>query len=163
MWASPSHLTRKSTEACTQATSAWIRDRVGGRPCTDLPPGGRLRRVLAGVRKELAGRFYQLLSGHAATAEHLVRVGQASSDRCWWCGSGEKQTRHHPSAGYPRFDACGGESRLIASRGTESPLGTGPLPRHASNPCPLGVPRGHQDKLDAKPGPPCRRPRRGRG
>ena len=43
----------------------------------------------------MAGRFYQLLSGHAATAKHLVRVGQAPSDRCWWCGSGERQSRSH--------------------------------------------------------------------
>ena len=50
---------------------------------------------LARVRKELAGRFYQLLSGHAAAAEHLRRVGQAPSDRCWCCGSGEGQSRYH--------------------------------------------------------------------
>ena len=44
---------------------------------------------------ELAGRFYELLSGHAATAVHLRRVGQAPSDKCWWCGSGERQSFHH--------------------------------------------------------------------
>ena len=43
----------------------------------------------------MAGRFYQLLSGHAATAEHLVRIDQAATDRCWWCGSGEHQIRFH--------------------------------------------------------------------
>ena len=35
------------------------------------------------------------MSGHAAVAEHLVRVGQAESDECFWCGSGERQTRYH--------------------------------------------------------------------
>ena len=59
------------------------------------PPGGKLRKGLARVKKELAGRFYQPLSGHAATAVHLRRVRQAPSDRCWWCGSGERQTRYH--------------------------------------------------------------------
>ena len=54
-----------------------------------------MRKDLNGTRKELAGRFYQLLSGHAATAEHLTRIGQAESDRCFWCGSGERQTRYH--------------------------------------------------------------------
>ena len=54
-----------------------------------------MRKALAQTRKELAGRFYQLLSGHAAMASHLVRVGQAPRDACWWCGSGEKQTRFH--------------------------------------------------------------------
>ena len=45
------------------------------------PPRGRLCKGLARVRKELAGRFYQLLSGHAAMGEHLVRIGQAPNDR----------------------------------------------------------------------------------
>ena len=54
-----------------------------------------MRKALARARKELAGRFYQLLSGHAAVADHLVRVGQATEDRCWCCGSGERQTRFH--------------------------------------------------------------------
>ena len=54
-----------------------------------------MRKELGKARKELASRFYQLLSGHAATAEHLRRVGQASCDRCFWCGSGAVQTRHH--------------------------------------------------------------------
>ena len=52
-----------------------------------------MRKALAKNRKELAERYYQLLSGHAATAEHLLRVGQASNDQCFWCGSGERQTR----------------------------------------------------------------------
>ena len=47
------------------------------------------------MRKELAGRYYQLLSGHAATVDRPVRVGQALSDRCWECGSGERQSRYH--------------------------------------------------------------------
>ena len=54
-----------------------------------------MRKDLNKVPKELASRFYQLLSGHAATAEHLMRVGQAESDKCFWCGSGERQTRYH--------------------------------------------------------------------
>ena len=54
-----------------------------------------MRKELNRTQKDLAGRFYQLLSGHAATAEHLVRIGQTDSDRCFWCGTGEKQTRYH--------------------------------------------------------------------
>ena len=26
---------------------------------------------------------------------HLVRIGRADSDRCWWCHSGQRQSRHH--------------------------------------------------------------------
>ena len=54
-----------------------------------------MRKALNRTRKELASRFYQLLSGHAAVAEHLVRVGQAPGDKCWFCGTGERQTRFH--------------------------------------------------------------------
>ena len=54
-----------------------------------------MRKALARTRKELVNRFYQLLSGHVAVADHLLRVGQATEDRCWWCGSGERRTRFH--------------------------------------------------------------------
>ena len=54
-----------------------------------------MRKALNRTRKEVAGRFYQLLSGNAAVAEHLVRVNQAQEGTCWFCGSGERQTRFH--------------------------------------------------------------------
>ena len=41
-----------------------------------------LSHTLARTRKGLAGRFYQLLSGHAAAAEHLMQVGKVATDRC---------------------------------------------------------------------------------
>ena len=54
-----------------------------------------MRKALPKTRKELAGRFYQLLSGHAATGDHLLRANQAERDNCFWCGSGERQTKFH--------------------------------------------------------------------
>ena len=54
-----------------------------------------MRKELGKVPKELASQFYQLMSGHTATAEHLVRVGQATDEKCTWCGSGERQMRYH--------------------------------------------------------------------
>ena len=45
--------------------------------------------------KSVAGRYYQLLSGHAATRSYLkVKIGQTDDDRFWWCGGGKQQTRH---------------------------------------------------------------------
>ena len=93
--ASLAHLTRKTTEARGLRTSRWIREHVGPKHRYRPPPGGRLRSELRVVRKELAGRYYQLLTGHAAVATHLKRIGQSASDECWWCGSGERQTRLH--------------------------------------------------------------------
>ena len=95
MEASLSHLTRVTTEARASATATWIRDHCGRRRRYRPPKGGKMRKELGRCPKELAGRFYQLMSGHAAVAEHLVRVGQADNDNCFWCGSGERQTRHH--------------------------------------------------------------------
>ena len=71
-------------------------DSKSDRPQTTIPSpkGGKLRKALARTGEELARRFYQLLSGHAATAEHLMRVGQAQSNLCWWCGRGERQSRY---------------------------------------------------------------------
>ena len=93
--ASLSHLTRLATETRSLETNRWIREHVKRRHRYRPPPGGRMRKELKGVRKERAGRFYQLLSGHAATAPHLKRVGLIDTDSCWWCGSGERQTRLH--------------------------------------------------------------------
>ena len=90
MEASLAHLTRKATEARSSATAEWIRSHTGRRRRYRPPRGGKMRKALAKTRKELAGRFYQLLSGHAAVADHLVRVNQTTDDRCWWCGSGER-------------------------------------------------------------------------
>ena len=70
------HLMRETAEARSQATGVWIRNHVKRRHRYCPPsPGGKLRKRLARVRKELDGRFYQLLSGQAATAENLSRVG----------------------------------------------------------------------------------------
>ena len=94
MEASLSHLTRVTTKARSTATVEWIRRHSGQRRRYRPPKGGEMRKALGKTRKGVASRFYQLLSGHAAVAEHLRRVGQAPSDLCFWCGSGEKQTRH---------------------------------------------------------------------
>ena len=93
--ASLSHLTGLTTETRSTETSRWIRERVKRKHRYRPPPGGKMRKGLRAVRKECAGRFYQLMSGHAATAPHLKRIGQVESDRCWLCNSGQRQSRFH--------------------------------------------------------------------
>ena len=93
--ASLSHLTRVTTENRSNATAEWIRKRSGRHRRYQPPKGGKMRKELGKARKELASRFYQLLSGHAAVARHLQRIRQIEDDRCFWCGSGAIQTRHH--------------------------------------------------------------------
>ena len=42
------------------------------------------------VTQEVAGRYYQLLSGRAAIGPYLCdRIRKIDTDECWWCGSGE--------------------------------------------------------------------------
>ena len=61
------------------------------------PPAGRgFRRLqLRRVRETLAGRYYQLLSGHAATGTHRLRFRVTDTSEYRWCASGEPQSRHH--------------------------------------------------------------------
>ena len=72
--ASLSHLTRKMAEARSEATARWIRDHSGRRRRYQPPKDGKMRKALNRIRKEVAGHFYQLLSGRAVVAKHLVRV-----------------------------------------------------------------------------------------
>ena len=62
-----------------------------------LPPGrGVRRRLLRRAPKHIAGRYYQLLSGHAEIRPYLKdKTHKVDDDRCWWCGGGKRQTRHH--------------------------------------------------------------------
>ena len=39
------------------------------------------RKVVTKLRKALAGRYYQLLTSHAADLGNI---------RCWWCGGGKR-------------------------------------------------------------------------
>ena len=60
---------------------------------------GLQRKQLGSVRKSLASRYYQLLSGHAAIGpflcERMVGMQRLESRECWWCNCGRRQSRHH--------------------------------------------------------------------
>ena len=90
------HMTRVATEARSRATTDWITGHVrSGRRYRPPPGKGDRRTQLRRVKKTLAGRYYQLLSGHAETGTHRHRFGRADTPACWWCASGEPQSRHH--------------------------------------------------------------------
>ena len=143
-----SHLTRKTTEVRSEATRDWVRSHVRGERRYRPPPGGRIRKGLGKVRKELAGRFCQLLSSHAATVVHLKMVGQAPNDKCWWCGSGETVVSpffHQVPSLDTRDPKAVTKSREGLRVGVpQGPLRSPPLPRQASDPGRAGIPGGHK-------------------
>ena len=88
-----SHMTRVTTEKRTRETKEWISRHVRPERRYRPPPGRGIKRAqLRRARKTLAGRYYQLLSGHAATGTQSLRFGMTDTDECWWCTSGEPQS-----------------------------------------------------------------------
>ena len=77
------HMTRVATEARSKAMTDWITDHVRPGRRYRPPPGKGVRRTqLRRVKKTLAGRYYQLLSGHAETGSHRHRFGRTDSPAC---------------------------------------------------------------------------------
>ena len=80
--------------------------------------------------KEVAGRYYQLPSGHAVIEPYLCdRIRKIDSDRCWWCDSGERQSYYHLfarcKAWAPRSGTrCG---RRLGREGLQVETPAGPL------------------------------------
>ena len=95
-------MTCTAMEARSRATAEWITENVRAeRRCSPPPGGGPRRRGLEGTRRELAGRFYQLLSGHASIRFFSHRIGTVDDDRYWLCDTGQRQTRFHLVARCP--------------------------------------------------------------
>ena len=100
--ASLSHMTRSATEARSRAFAERITSHVGARRYRPPPGRGLRRQHLRSTRKELAGRYCQFLSGHAAIGSYLLdKIHMIDSDRCWWCDTGESQSRLHLVARCP--------------------------------------------------------------
>ena len=98
--ASLSHLSRVATGNGSRVTAQWAASRV--RPeCKHHPPRGTgiRKKQLRRVRKSLAGRYYQLLTGHAAIGsflhERISGPQRAESSERQWCSCGKRQSRHH--------------------------------------------------------------------
>ena len=88
--ASLAHMMRVATEVRSKATTDWIMAHVRPGRRYRPPPGESVRRTqLRRVKKTLAERYYQLLSGHAETGTHRDRFGRTDTLACWWCASGE--------------------------------------------------------------------------
>ena len=92
-----SHMTQVSTEEWSHTAAQWVAERLGDprRKYKPLSRRGLRRKLLWRVPKSIASRYYQLLSGHAAIGPYLKDKIHKIDDRCWRCGGGKQQTRHH--------------------------------------------------------------------
>jgi len=89
-------MSRKATEARSDGTTKWIAEHSSKRSQYKPPTRKGMRKPLKNIRKGLAARYYQLLTGHAITAVYLHdKIKTIDSDQCWWCESGKRQSRHH--------------------------------------------------------------------
>ena len=110
------HLPRKTTEARPQYASEWIGRHVKAERRYRPPRGGKIRKDFLKEGKGVASRFFQL-SGHAAIGIYLVeRTKTIQSDKCWWCGSGERPPREDGNSDTPG-GGVGGAGDLVARGG----------------------------------------------
>ena len=89
-----SRMARVATENRSRTMTEWISSHTGDPRRDYRPPRGRgLRcRLLRRTPKSIAGRYYQLLSGHAAIGPYLKdEIRKTDDDRCWWCGGGKNR------------------------------------------------------------------------
>ena len=73
------HMTRMATEARSAGVEKWTVDHVKSERRYIPPKGPKLRKELRHECKALAGRYYQLLSGHAATYDLDSHFSRCSS------------------------------------------------------------------------------------
>lgn len=74
----------------------WISSYVRGGRRYQPPRGNAIHPNLRKEKKEVAGPYFQLLSGGASIGSYFAqRTGTISSSACWWCGSGKRKSRHH--------------------------------------------------------------------
>ena len=123
-------MARVATEARSRAATDWITEHVRPGRRYRPPPGKGLGRTqLRRVKKTLAGRYYQLLSGHTETGTRRHLFGRTDTPTCWWCASGEPQSRHHLFTSCP---ACRLQTRRFmqggrggfAVEGAKGPVGS---------------------------------------
>ncbi|KAI5785716.1 hypothetical protein FPQ18DRAFT_394394 [Pyronema domesticum] len=94
--ASLAHLKRKTSYIKTTATKEWIKTSTSRSKAYIPRDKTGIRKNLKNERKEIASRYYQLLTGHAVITPYLKeKLGKRESDTSWWCNSGKRQTREH--------------------------------------------------------------------
>jgi hypothetical protein len=96
--ASKTWLKRKASERKSEEAEQWVRPRVARNRAYIAPKKRKfeLRPEIRHIPKPLASRYYQLMSGHALIGPYMKeKLKKADSDECWWCDTGQRQTREN--------------------------------------------------------------------
>ena len=95
-------------------------------PGANLETSRKLRKERRHEPKALAGRYYQLLSGHTAAGDYFCnKVHRITSDKCCCCGRNKKRSRHHLfvrcEAWDPKPTTCGKTQEPLRTEASEGP------------------------------------------
>ena len=134
--ASLSHLSRVVTENRSCDTVQWAASHTGQRADTAPLGNSSPKEAAEASPKTLAGRYYQLLPGHAAIGsflhERMAGTQRPEPSERWWCNRGRRQSHYHLFVGYrawaPRIGRlCRGSARIVdgSTRGHRRPGGRG--------------------------------------
>jgi hypothetical protein len=86
------NIKREISEKKWTEARRWFEGRITTK--YKIPVEQRPNRVVAGCSKRLAGRFYQLKTGHCLTGQYLQWTESRAAAKCGWCPC-KVQTREH--------------------------------------------------------------------
>ena len=87
----PCPSSKKNQEAKTKSTRDWIRRHVRAERRHCHPKGGKIRRTSRRRTRELPADT----SSSSLVGPYLAEITKTiRPDKCWWCNSGERQSRH---------------------------------------------------------------------
>ena len=94
------HLFRRIIERRASESAQWVTSHVRPERRHRPPSGTKLHcKALRKVRESLAGRYYQLLAGHAAIGsflhERMTGPLRREPGKCRRCDSGKRELLHH--------------------------------------------------------------------
>ena len=55
---------------------------------------GKPNEDIAKAKKSVTARYVQLMSGHAVTGAHLLKIRKVEDARCWWCDDSDQTVAH---------------------------------------------------------------------
>jgi hypothetical protein len=89
-------LKRCAAEKRSQETTDWVKVSITASRGYLERKSPNFPLKLCRIRKELALRYYQLMTGHVVIAPYLKhKIKMSDSDSCWWCEKDVHHTREH--------------------------------------------------------------------